>query len=77
MDESLEAGEKEDEKEDIACADRKKKTVNRKKLQDFDYLLQHFYQVDNTTTIGSDKLDAQKLLSYDLTVDTRWTAPRF
>lgn len=76
MDESLEAGEKEDEKEDIACADGKKKTVNRKKLQDFDYLLQHFYQVDNTTTIGSDKLDAEKLLSYDLTVDTQVDGPQ-
>lgn len=47
----------------------KKVTVNRKKLKDFDYLLQHFYQVDNTTTIGSKQLNAEKLLAYDLTLD--------
>lgn len=53
----------------------KKATVNRKKLQDFDYLLQKFYQVDNTTTIGSSLLDADKLLAYDLTVDTQADGP--
>ncbi len=46
----------------------KKVTVNRKKLKDFDYLIQHFYQVDNTTTIGSKQLNAEELLAYDLTL---------
>lgn len=40
----------------------KKVEINRVKLQDFDYLRQNFYQVDNTTTIGKDQLDVNKLL---------------
>jgi stage II sporulation protein P len=47
----------------------KKATVNLKKLEDFDYLRQTFYQVDNTTTIGKDQLDVDKLLGVDMTVD--------
>ena len=45
----------------------KKVSVNRKKLQDFDYLRQTFYQVDNTTTIGKNQLDVDKLI--DQSVD--------
>lgn len=54
----------------------KKMTVNRKKLQDFDYLRQTFYQVDNTTTIGKDQLDVQKLLTPDLTIDCSVDGPQ-
>lgn len=42
--------------------------INRQKLQDFDYLRQNFYQVDNSTTIGSDLLDVNKLLEKNLTI---------
>ena len=38
----------------------KKVIINRGKLQEFDYLRQNFYQVDNTTTVGSDLLDANQ-----------------
>ncbi len=55
--------------------DGKAVSVNRKKLEDFDYLLQKFYQVDNTTTIGSRLLNAKKLLAYDLTVDRQSDGP--
>lgn len=41
---------------------QKQVEINRIKLQDFDYLRQNFYQIDNTTTIGSDQLDINKLL---------------
>ncbi len=45
---------------------QKKVEINRIKLQDFDYLRQNFYQVDNTTTIGSDQLEVSKLLGRDM-----------
>lgn len=44
----------------------KKVTINRQKLQDFDYLRQNFYQVDNSTTVNSEILDVDKLLGKDL-----------
>ena len=47
---------------------QKKTEINRTKLQDFDYLRQNFYQVDNTTTIGSDQLDVAKLLGKDMSL---------
>jgi stage II sporulation protein P len=50
--------------------------VNLKKLQDFDYLLRTFYQVDNTTTIGKDQLDVDKLLGVDMTVDLSVDGPQ-
>ena len=46
----------------------KKVEINRTKLQDFDYLRQNFYQVDNTTTIGSSLLDVKKMLEQDMTL---------
>lgn len=54
----------------------KKVTINRMKLQDFDYLRQTFYQVDNTTTIGKDLLDVNKLLEKDMTIDTETEGPK-
>lgn len=36
------------------------------KLNDFDYLIQNFYQVDNTTTIDGTQLNAQTLLGKDM-----------
>jgi stage II sporulation protein P len=57
-------------------ASEKKATVNLKKLQDFDYLRQTFYQVDSTTTIGKDQLDVDKLLSVDMTIDQTVDGPQ-
>ena len=54
----------------------KKVVINRMKLQDFDYLRQNFYQVDNTTTIGSDQLDANKLLAKDLKLKSNVKGPQ-
>ena len=55
---------------------KKVATVNLKKLQDFDYLRQTFYQVDNTTTIGKDQLDVEKLMKPDLKVDRSVKGPQ-
>ena len=54
----------------------KKVTINRKKLEDYDYLRQTFYQVDNTTTIGRNQLNAEKLLEPDMTIDTDTDGPQ-
>ena len=54
----------------------KKVTINRKKLEDFDYLRQTFYQVDSTTTIGKKQLNVKKLLTPDLTVDMETDGPQ-
>ena len=50
----------------IYPAVEKQKNINRKKLQDFDYLRQNFYQVDNTTTVDSTLLNAKKFLKKDM-----------
>ena len=48
------------------ATNQKQQIINRTKLQDFDYLRQMFYQVDNTTTIDSSLLDVNKLLMKDM-----------
>lgn len=55
----------------------KQAEINRQKLNDFDYLRQNYYQVDSSTTIGSDQLNAEKLLSMDMTLkDTEGEGPQ-
>ena len=70
--ETLETEEVEEEVSSIVSAEspalEKKVSINRLKLQEFDYLRQNFYQVDNTTTVGSDLLDATQLLGKDMTI---------
>ena len=53
-----------------------KNTINMKKLEDFDYLRQTFYQVDNTTTIGKDQLNIKDLMEPDMTVDLHTDGPQ-
>ncbi len=40
--------------------------VSREKLNDFDYLVQNFYQVDRTTTVDGSQLNAEALLGKDM-----------
>lgn len=54
----------------------KKVVINRVKLQEFDYLRQNFYQVDNTTTVGSDLLDVNMLLGKDMTLTANVEGPQ-
>lgn len=51
-------------------------SINRKKLEDFDYLCQNFYQIDNTTTIKKEQLDVKKLLGKDMSVDLSVKGPQ-
>ncbi len=46
------------------------------KLADFDYLLRNFYQVDSTTTIGSDQLNAEALLGRDMRLSHDASTPQ-
>lgn len=48
----------------------------REKLNDFDFLLQNFYQVDNTTTIDGETLNAQKPLKKDMRLTHDASAPQ-
>ena len=45
---------------------QKKTEISRIKLQEFDYVRQNFYQVDNTTTISGELLNVQEFLSVDM-----------
>lgn len=67
--------EKPDQQSEEKSKDKRKVKINRKKLEDFDYLRQTFYQVDNMTTIGKDQLCVEKLLKPDMTVDTSVDGP--
>ena len=51
-------------------------TYAREKLNDFDYLMQNFYQVDNTTTINSSQLNADALLGKDLRLSHDASTPQ-
>ncbi|UMY99083.1 stage II sporulation protein P [Roseburia rectibacter] len=65
-----------DSKEAAAVADGKVVTFAREKLDDFDYLIQNFYQVDNTTTIGSTQLNADALLGKDVRLSHDASTPQ-
>lgn len=47
---------------------QKQVEIKRKKLNDFDYLRQNFYQIDSTTTTNSKQLSAKKFLKKDMTL---------
>lgn len=72
--------ESDDKKQEPEKKDKKKDnktvTVNRKKLEDFDYLRRTFYQIDNTTTIGKEQLNVDKLLGPDLTLNMEVDGPQ-
>lgn len=61
---------------EIDSMSEKQVIINRTKLQDFDYLRQTFYQVDNTTTVDSSLLDVNKLLGEDVTLKENVDGPQ-
>lgn len=54
----------------------KQVVYSREKLNDFDYLIQNFYQVDNTTTITGSQLNADALLGRDLRLSHDASTPQ-
>ena len=61
---------------EILAGLEKKVVINRQKLQDFDYLRQNFYQVDNSTTVGKDQLNVEALLGKDMTIKSDVEGPQ-
>lgn len=51
-------------------------SYSREKLNDFDYLVQNFYQVDNTTTITGSQLNADSLLGKDMRLSHDASTPQ-
>lgn len=62
--------------ETAVLAVEQKVVYSREKLNDFDYLLQNFYQVDNTTTINSSQLNADSLLGKDMRLSHDASTPQ-
>lgn len=50
--------------------------ISMEKLQDFQYLLSKYYTVDSTTTIGPEQLNAQEMLSKDMTLQNQQEGPK-
>ena len=57
-------------------AQKKQVTYAREKLNDFDYLMQNFYQVDSTTTIDGSQLNADALFGKDLRLSHDASTPQ-
>lgn len=55
---------------------QKQVTYSREKLNDFDYLIQNFYQVDSTTTIDGSQLNADALYGKDLRLSHDASTPQ-
>ncbi len=49
---------------------------NMEELSDFEYLFEHFYTMDKTTTISPADLDAETLLSMDMSIDKDVEGPQ-
>lgn len=62
--------------ETSVLAAEQKVVYSREKLNDFDYLLQNFYQVDNTTTINGSELNADSLLGKDMRLSHDASTPQ-
>lgn len=45
-------------------------------LEDFDFLMKHFYSIHTSTTAGRDLLNASELLSRDMTLDIQGEGPQ-
>lgn len=60
----------------IGVNTQKQVTYSREKLNDFDYLIQNFYQVDSTTTIDGEQLNANTLLGKDMRLSHDASTPQ-
>lgn len=71
------SGKSEEATETIGNVGSKKQVIiNRTKLQDFDFLRQNFYQIDNTTTVDSNLLNVDSLLGMDMTLTQNVEGPQ-
>lgn len=63
-----------DEKNDTVS--KTTESVSLNKLEDFEYLVSHFYTVDGSTSVTESLLDAEKLLKKDMTIDMKADGPK-
>lgn len=75
-DAAAEAAEQPAAPDDTAVSSQPLVEIPREKLNDFDYLIQNFYQVDSTTTINSSQLNADALLGKDLRLSHDASTPQ-
>lgn len=61
---------------DIEIKEDGQDEIRLEKLNDFDYLLSHFYSVDRTTTIDGNQLCAEKLLEKDMSITGESNQPQ-
>lgn len=66
----------EEEKESALQTAVPQVTYPREQLNDFDFLIQNFYQVDGTTTIDGNQLNADNLLGKDMRMVQDASAPQ-
>lgn len=52
------------------------KTFQKEQLADYDFLMKHFYSVHTSTTAGRDIMNAEQLLSEDLSIDKNAEGPQ-
>lgn len=60
---------KQKQTETAAGTGGKAQEISREKLNDFDYLVQNFYQIDRTTTVDSSQLNADALLGKSMKLE--------
>lgn len=62
--------------QDVVITQTNHLDMSIEKLSDFNYLLQNFYTVDSTTTIGPNQLNAKELLAKDMHINTKTDGPK-
>lgn len=67
-DAAAEAAEQPEAPDNTAVSSQPLVEIPREKLNDFDYLIQHYYTVDKSTTINRSQLVVQNLLNKDCTI---------
>ena len=67
-DAAAEAAEQPEAPDNTAVSSQPLVEIPREKLNDFDYLIQNFYQVDSTTTVKSDQLNVAALTGKNMKI---------
>lgn len=65
-----------DTSEETAQTTVENENLSFDKLKDFDYLVSNFYTVDSVTYLEEGDLDAEQMLTWDLTIDTTSEGPK-
>lgn len=55
---------------------KEEKELSLEKLQDYSYLIQHFYTVDSSTSVTKKQLNVEKLMGKDLRIQNKKKGPK-